>query len=205
MTPTLTQSRSSNGQDGNARHPSLLFSTPSLSMPPTHPQRNLQVQHHILCTTAASAESNQTPRPAYPHPRSFISRARGHPSSLRKMPVSCGPRPANLIDAMSDTQISDGASARKRRAINFGPTQQKKQHAAATASIHAVMRARAWRSSSWAQHQPAASGPQRCRPQWRGTEHARAHMVSKPSFPLSLSSPLGQDSTQHVNRVRRET
>jgi hypothetical protein len=125
MTPTLTQSRSSNGQDGNARHPSLLFSTPSLSMPPTHPQRNLQVQHHILCTTAASAESNQTPRPAYPHPRSFISRARGHPSSLRKMPVSCGPRPANLIDAMSDTQISDGASARKRRAINFGPTQQK--------------------------------------------------------------------------------
>jgi hypothetical protein len=125
MTPTLTQSRSSNGQDGNARHPSLLFSTPSLSMPPTHPQRNLQVQHHILCTTAASAESNQTSRPAYPHPGSFISRARGHPSSLRKMPVSCGPRPANLIDAMSDTQISDGASARKRRAINFGPTQQK--------------------------------------------------------------------------------
>jgi hypothetical protein len=50
----------------------------------------------------------------------------------------------------------------------------KKQLAAATASMHAATQARAWRSSSWAQHQPAASGPQRCRPQWRGTEHARA-------------------------------
>jgi hypothetical protein len=92
-TPTPTQQRSSQGADRSVRHPSLLFSTlytQDIPVHATHQGRNLQVQHHILCTTAASAESNQTPCPTLPHPRSLISRAQPHPPHRSERSMSGG-------------------------------------------------------------------------------------------------------------------